>query len=199
MPLADITSRIIERARAAAAEILSEAQRESEQALREVTERLDRDDARNAQRAAAEAQAVEQRAVAAAHLEAKKESLAARQELIDAVLAEAMRGLSSTDEATWAGFMRMRLLAAPMRGDVEILVADGDRDRLERHLPALQKALEDAGRDLRLRLGPPGARLSGGFVLRRGRVEFNASFEAVRKSSEEELRAAASEMLFPED
>lgn len=199
MPLADITSRILERARAAAAEILSEARRETEAALREVSERLERDNARYAERVAAEARAVEQRAVATARLDAKKETLAARQEMIDAVLVEAMRNLSTADETVYVGFLRARLLAAPMRGDVEIAVDDDDRARVEKHLPALQEALRSAGRDLTLHLAAPGTSMSGGFVLRQGRIEFNASLNAIRRSQEEEMRAMASSLLFPEE
>jgi V/A-type H+-transporting ATPase subunit E len=199
MPLADITARILERARGEADEILAEARNESEAKLREVGERLERDQTRDAERVAAEARAVEERAVAGAQLEAKKETLAARQDLIDAVLGEAMRSLSSADESVYVDFLRSRILAAPMRGDVEIVVDDSDRARIEKHLPALQEAIDAAGRDLKLRLGPPGRAVHGGFVLRQGRVEFNASLDAIRRSQEEELRAAAAAMLFPKD
>jgi V/A-type H+-transporting ATPase subunit E len=196
MALEDITSKILAKASQEAESILEEQRRESERLKQEARARIERSKASALEKAAAAAHSAEERIVAGAELQAKKETLAARQQAIDAVIDAALQQLRDADEETALAFFEQMLVKAPFDGEAELLVSKKDRRLVERELGTLQTALKRAGSKLVLRLSTETRSMDGGFVLRQGKVEVNASLASIKRSRQEELRSAASSLLF---
>ncbi len=199
MPLDDITSRILQRARDEADAILAEAKAAAERRRKETEEALERERQAAETAAAAAAEAAEARVVAAAETLAKREKLVAMQRLLDEVLDETLATVVEGGPGKYLGFLRQLLLKAPMQGEAELLVSEKDAGLLKEHLDSLQRALDEAGRGLRLRLSEEHPAIRGGLILRQGKIEYNASLEAIRRTREEELRSEAARRLFGED
>ncbi len=197
MALEDITAKILAKAQEQAERTLSEAEDEISRITERTTARIGKAEAGALEKMTVEAASAEERVVASAQLEAKMETLSARQKVIDTALDAAVETLANTDETASLSFLERMLLKAPFEGEAELIVSATDMNLVRRNLDKLQSALSSAGGTLRLRLSENTRELGGGFVLRQGKIEFNASLRAIRRSHEEELRQAASALLFP--
>jgi V/A-type H+-transporting ATPase subunit E len=196
MALEDITAKIIARAEEEAQGILDIARRESDELKKKAEKRIEAEMTAAVERAEGAARAAEERIVAAAELDAKKRELAARQEAISKVLDSALEKLTEADEETYMSFLKAKLQEVPSSGEAELIVSEKDRPAVEANLPVLQSAVDQTGRTLKLRLSSDTRELGGGFVLRQGKIEFNASLSSIRRSQEEKLRSMASTLLF---
>ncbi|MBN1425857.1 hypothetical protein JXA88_15010 [Candidatus Fermentibacteria bacterium] len=199
MALEDITRRIVSAAQQEADALLSQAQQRADDLKREAAERLAHEIVSAEQRAVEEAAARHARLTATAQLEGRKQELAARRALVSSAVDQALARLAKADEETYAAFLLGILLQAPFEGEADILVSAKDRDLLQRRLSHFQRELDRAGRGLTLRPSPETREIDGGFVLRQGRIEYNASLAAIKRFREHDLRAAANEALFGED
>lgn len=196
MAVEDITTRIVAAAQQEADALLSKAQQRVDGLKREAAERVANEIAMAEQRATDEAAARYARLVASAQLEARKQELAAKRDTISHALDQALSRVASSGEETYAAFLLKVLLETPIRGEAEILVSAKDNELLRRNLPRFQRELDRAGRGLTLRPSSDTRDIDGGFILRQGRVEFNASLAAIKRFREHDLRAAALEALF---
>lgn len=198
MPLDDITTRILAAAQQEADSLLSAAQQRADDLKREAAARLAREAAAAEQRANEESTARHARMVASAQLEGRKQELAAKRALVSSAVDQALARIAASDEETYAAFLTKIMLQAPIQGEAEIVVAPKDHDLVRRMLPRFQGELDKAGRGLTLRLAPPHAGIAGGFVLRQGRIEYNASLAAIRRFRDAELHAVAADVLLGE-
>lgn len=192
MAVNDITDRILDRARRQVDEVVAAARAEADRLRAAAGERTVAAAAAAAETVAAEAAAAERRIVAAAEMEARQESLAAMQQAIDRALGAAVDTLAEADEKPYLAFLERLLRQNPFTGPVELVVSDNDADIVTRNLSRLQAAAPGA----EITVAEDHPPLRGGFILRRGKVEFNASLDAIRRGREEDLRAAASVLLF---
>lgn len=199
MALEDITSKIAAKANREAERILDEVRRECEELRTEAQSGIEKRTAAALERATAEAASAEERLVAAAELDAKKRELTARQEAITAVLDKAIEALAEADEVTYVALLQTMLRQASFDGEADLFVSKKDYGLVQRNLATLQGAIDQAGSSLKLKLSQEPRELGGGFVLRQGKIEFNASPSSIKRSREEELRAAASEILFADE
>lgn len=199
MGLEEIVSGILQKAQREAQALVEEAERAAAARREEVGRALDQQMRQTEQRARDEARALEARLAASAHLEARKQELAAKRSLVDQAVDLAFQRILQLDEERYVAFLVKLLSRAPMRGQVELVVSQRDRRLLEPRLDAIQAQLKRAGADLVLTLsGTPGV-MDGGFILRQGKVEYNASLGAIRRAMEEELRRVAAASLFGQD
>ena len=68
----------------------------------------------------------------------------------------------------------------------------------EELLEEVNQQLLESGKTGELTLSQDTYNMFGGFVLRRGKIELNSTFETLFKLSREELEADVSKLLFPE-
>ena len=197
MAIDDITTRIIAEAKDAAEKILAEARSEADQIKNKAAERLETSRETANQKAEVEARSVEQRIIAGAELEAQKSILAARQAAITATIERAVESLQNMDETEYVDFVASVLTKAPIDDKAEIIVENQNWNIIKKSLPELKKRLESTGRRLDLTLAKETREIGGGVLLRKGRIEFNASLPAIRRGMEEELRSVAASILFP--
>ncbi|HPU00421.1 MAG: hypothetical protein GX890_07080 [Firmicutes bacterium] len=194
-----IIEHILNDAREKAAEIRAEAARRSEEILVQAQEEAARRREQILARAREEAAAVKRRILGAARLEARKEKLAAKQELIAQAFQQALEELCALDDENYSSLLREMLLAAAESGTEKVLLSERDRARLpERFWAELNEALLKAGKKGELAPAEETREIKGGFILHSGGVEINCSFEALLEAQRNELEPELAAILFDE-
>jgi len=180
--------KINKRASAAESGIMNKAKEEAE-ALK----------ARMIEEAKEEAELRKERLIATARLDLRKELLAEKQETINAAFKKAIDNLLSMDINKYRELMKSMIIAGIQNGDEEIILSERDKSRLGKNfLRDVNSRISDKGKKGRLTLSRDTYNIAGGFVLRRGKIELNSSFESLFKSSRDELESEVSRILFPE-
>ena len=179
---------INKRASAAESEIINKAKEEAE-ALK----------AKMMEEAKEEAEQRKERLISTARLDLRKDLLAEKQEAINAAFEKAIDDLLSMDINKYRGLIRNMIVANVQTGDEEIILSERDKSRLGKNfLRDVNSRVADKGKKGRLTMSRETYNMAGGFVLRRGKIELNSSFESLFKSSRDELESEVSRILFPE-
>ncbi len=190
--------------------IIAEAEAQAQRVLQEARQRAAAIVARGEKEGAARrdsliAQAREQaeekkrRALTIAELEARKQILAAKEELIEDTFNQALARLQSLERREYQELLFPMILAAAQHGDEEIIVSPGRQDCFDGpFLDRLNEALRRQGKKGQLTLAAETRPLQGGFVLRAGEVEINNSFDSLLRMQRDLLEPAVAEMLFTE-
>jgi len=180
--------KIKSRASANADEIIKKAEAEAEELKAQALE-----DAKD------EAEQRKERIIATARLDLRKELLAEKQNAIDIAFREAIESLVNMDDGKYREIMQDMILPNVQTGEEEIVLSDRDKTRLgESFLKEINKQLSKSGGKGNLTISPDSYNILGGFVLRRGKIELNSSFESLFKSSRYDLETEVSKILFPE-
>lgn len=182
MSIEKISERILSEARDEAEFVLANARHGADSVLYEAGKRAEELASEYALRASDDARLLKERRKTAAELEAKKLVLAAKQEMIEKSFSEAVRQLSELPEEEYLAFLRKQLPKDSEGG--ELILNE-----------------RDAKRGIGEKLGgysvsPETADIAGGFILRKGNVDINASIEAIVEARRKELTAAAANILF---
>ncbi len=176
------------RAAAATDEILKTAQAEAEVLKAQALEK-----------AGSDAEQRKERIISTANLDLRKALLAERQDAIDTAFREAVESLLNMDDAEYQKIMRDMILASVQTGEEEVIFSERDRADLgDEFLAEVNQQLLESGKTGKLTLYQDTYNMFGGFVLRRGKIELNSTFETLFKSSREELESDVSKILFPE-
>jgi len=180
--------RIKSRASATADEILKKAEAETA-ALK----------AQTLEDAKSNAEQRKERIISTANLDLRKANLAEKQNAIDAAFREAVENLVNIDDAKYQEILKNMILASVETGQEEIILSKRDKANMgEKLLEEINQQLIARGKEGNLTLSQDTYDILGGFVLRRGKIELNSSFETLFKSSREELESDVSKILFPE-
>jgi len=180
--------KIKSRASAAANEVIKKAQAEAEAIKAQAME-----DARD------EAKQRKERIVSTARLDFRKALLAEKQNAIDAAFQEAIETLLNMKDVEYRKVLRDMILLNVQTGDEEIILSERDRSRLGKgFLKEINQQLVQKGQKGRLTIARDTYDMLGGFILRRGQIELNSSFESLLKSSRDDLESEVSRTLFPE-
>jgi len=180
--------RIKGRASATADEILKKAQAEAETLKVQALE-----DARD------EAKQRGERIVATASLDLRKALLAEKQETIDTAFQAAVDILVKMGDAEYRKIIKDMILPNVQTGDEEIILSERDKARLgDDFVQEINRQLAESGKKGNLTISQDTYNIVGGFVLRRGQIELNSSFESLFKSSRDDLESEVSKILFPE-
>jgi V/A-type H+-transporting ATPase subunit E len=180
--------KIKNRATASANEVLKKAEAEAEALKSQASEK-----------AKGDAEQRKQRIIATARLDLRKALLAEKQNAIDAAFKEAVESLVNRDDAEYRGVLKAMILPHVQTGEEEIILSERDKARLgEDFLKEVNGALAEGGKKANLSISQDTYNMVGGFILRRGKIELNSSFESLFKSSRDELESEVSKILFPE-
>ena len=176
------------RAAAAMDEILKTAQAEAEVLKAQALEKAESD-----------AEQRKERIISTANLDLRKALLAERQDAIDTAFREAVESLLNMDDTEYRKIMRDMILASVQTGEEEVIFSDRDwADLGDEFLAEVNQQLLASGKVGKQTLSQDTYNMFGGFVLRRGKIELNSTFETLFKSSREELESDVSKILFPE-
>jgi V/A-type H+-transporting ATPase subunit E len=138
------------------------------------------------------------RLVSAAQMEAKKMTLAAKQEVLDEAFALALEKLTKLPEEEYVTLLANLIVKASSTGYEQVILNQVDRARYG--VKACVKAneqLEAAGKVGGITLSEQTRPIQGGLLLSSGAVEVNCALETLVRLSRTELTHEVSELLFP--
>jgi V/A-type H+-transporting ATPase subunit E len=137
-----------------------------------------------------------ERLVSAAQMEARKEALAVRQEMVDEAFRLALEKLSSLPEAEYTETVAKLLSQAAPDGKGEAVFDPADRDRIGAAAVARANELLHGGA---LTLSEETRPIGSGVILKRQRVEVNCAFSTLVRLRRAECSGQAARRLFPEE
>ena len=127
-------------------------------------------------------------------MEAKKELLALKQEMISRSFDEAAKKLASLPEADYVALLAKLAANASVTGEEEIVLNAADRARVGEAV--VKAANEKLGEKGKLRLSESTGEFDGGLILRRGNIEVNCTTALLVELCRGELSAAIAGVLF---
>lgn len=190
-----ILNKIQQDARDGAAEILREARRKAEETRSVSDERIAAAREAAMERARQEALALDDRMQRMAKLDARKDLLAAKREVLDEAFARALDKLAAMPAAQAQAF-GLSMLLDSAAGD-EVLVRDaGSAWCDDAFVKRANEALVAAGKQGGITLSADTCNLGGGFLLRRGGMEINCSYQAALEARRMDIEAEVAACLF---
>jgi V/A-type H+-transporting ATPase subunit E len=191
MSLSDIKAKIEADARAEAGEILAAAQAHVDAIKREAEEDIRRMADLQKARLEKENPEIMRRKEIVAKLDVNKDDLSARRELIDEAFEAAKAKMAGMDGDRVKRFAEILLAQAVETKDESLLVGRGEKNLDANWLKAYN---EKSGSNLKM--SEEKAPIVGGFILRRGLVDVNCSWEMLIRTAREELEAETVKRLF---
>ena len=130
-------------------------------------------------------------------LEARKDILGLKQEMVSAAYDKAKEAILAMDEDKYVAFLAEQAGAAALTGREEILLNKTDRDRIgAKLLAAANAAAVKRGLPGEMKLSDETRAVSGGLILRRGSIEVNCTLEKLLEMSRSALEAEVASVLF---
>lgn len=191
-----ITSRISADAQQEIAEIDAKAAAEAAEIAEQYRQRAQKEseDIRTKGRAAAKER--EERLASVAQLEARKLTLAAKQELLEETFRKALEALLALPEGEYVELLAKLIAEGSQSGQEQVIFSQKDRPRFGK--AAVTRANELLGGKGRLTLSVETRPIGGGFILSDGEVEVNGTFDTLVRLQRRDLDAAVAKVLFDE-
>lgn len=175
-----------EQGRTAAEEVKAKYQARSEELYQELLSQAEK-----------RAKETKEREKIQAQLGTRRELLEMKGEFIERVFKMAESRLSGMDLRSYADFMEGLLLGAVETGTEELLLSGRDRQRLGgEFLNRINNKLRSSGKKGALVYSKETPEVSGGFILRRGKILHNYTIENLVASKKEELTPEIAKKLF---
>ena len=194
MALADIRKKIEGEAAAKAESILAEAQRQADELSRQAEDEIAAVAARYDKSLADETPEIKRRATIVANLDVARLMLGAKRELMDRALDGSLDVLASIDEKQYGSFMEKLLDKAAVTGEEELLVGPE-----EKVLNAAWLDKYNAARGKKITMSSEHPAIRGGFILRRGKISENCSFETLVRWLRDDLESDLTARLFADE
>lgn len=180
-----IIDKIVADAVAQKAQILEKAKKEADAVIQKAQEQcakiLENEDILSD----AEAEKASSKEISGAEMEAKKMILSTKQNCIKMALERVKESLSALNEKEYVD-MIIAMLTNAEKGD-EIIVSPKDKQN-----ETLMSKLKENGFVISDETRP----LEGGFIVKKGEIEYNYSFEALLTVEKENIEQIAAEILF---
>ncbi len=135
------------------------------------------------------------RQLTAATLEARRMLLEEKQKIVSEVYEEVQKKLENLSPNEYQKLIRKLILEAA-NGSEEVIIAEKDKSKIDTDfLKDLNRELAKKGKKPLL-FSPVTQNISGGFILRSGKLEINSSFPALLKSLREKTEFQVIRELF---
>lgn len=149
------------------------------------------------EQAAKEAEEQKRRIVGVALLDARKELLAAKQELIEEAFRQSLEKLANLEDQAYYRILKDMLLTQVRTGSETVILSPRDQERI----PAgfwleIKEALKRAGKKGELAPSGETREIQGGFILQAGGVEINCAFKSLLETQRDEIEPAVAGLLF---
>lgn len=193
-----IIEKIISDANEKAEEIIKKAKQDAE-SINEIAHKKAADMAKKAdENAASEAQTVKQRAIASANMESKKLILKKKQELIEEAFETARKKIDTMDNESFEKLMISLMAKEAETGTETVIIAKKDQTRLSKDfIDKVNSELKSKGAaSASLKFSDEQRDIESGFILQRGDIEINDSFDSLLRQKKEELSAQIVKILF---
>lgn len=194
-----LRDRIIKDAEEEARKIVGEGEGEASEITGEAKTRAAEITARAEERAAAEAREHVRRQMSIRELDARKALLAEKGRFMDEAFEKAIEEIRRKDVASGYSLTRELLLKVIATGDEEIVLSPEDQKGMGgSFLADLNKELKEKGLKGEVRISDETRPMKGGFILKSGRKETNASYEAMLETMRDDAELEISNALFKE-
>lgn len=190
MSIENITQKILSEAKESAAAAVAEAQKQGQELIDKAQADAAQLQKRAQQQAEEEHDVILQRRISVAELEARKMRLAAKQVVIARSFEIATERLANLSESEYIAFLVDGISQAAENGS-EVLLNARDHDAVGKKVIALVRAM---GKDVTL--SDETIHAKGGFILRCGAVELNATVETMIGAVREEVTPEVVQALF---
>lgn len=133
----------------------------------------------------AEAEKARSKEISGAEMEAKKMILATKQSCVRMVLDKVKQKLSALSEQEYVDMIVTMIAAAEKGEEVIFSQKDKQNETLMSKMAEKNVVVSEETRDL-----------DGGFIVKKGEIEYNYSFEAILTVEKENIEQIAAEILF---
>lgn len=192
-----IKNKILEDAKAKALQIEEQARLETEKIMEAASKSAGQQKAELIKKAESEGEELYKRMISVAGLEGRKEILKAKQDLVDAAFKKAMEKVAGLPDPEYQKLLEDMIVRIADKGGGEIILAEKDCRRVDiRFLTNINTRLSCAGIQGSLSLSKDTIKASGGFIIRRGEMELNSTFEILFEMLRTELENNVVRILF---
>ena len=191
-----ITGRIAADAQQEIAAMKAKAEAEASEIKKQYAQRADQETKLILERGRKDADEREERLASVAQLEARKLTLAAKQQVLEETFALALDKLLNLPEKEYIQLLANLIVKASQNGSEQVIFSQKDRPRYGKQ--AVGRANELLGDKGHLTLSADCRPIQGGFILSDGDVEVNCTFETLVRLQRRELDSQVAKVLFPE-
>ncbi len=192
-----IIQRVLDDAQARAESIKEEASKKAEAVESEARAKANRRKEQIIEQARKSAAEQKSRIIGVAQLEGRKKLLGAKQEMIGEAFQKALERMSGLDDREYASVVRNLLLETADTGTETVIFNERDKKRLpEDFWKDVNKSLAEQDKKGELKLAEETRPIKGGFILQRGGLEMNCSFESLLERKRDDLEYEVAELLF---
>ena len=192
MSIDNITSRILSDAKNNADSSLTNAENTKQEIINKAKSEAEVIIKTESERVAKDAVDLKNRRVSAAELQGRKMFLSAKQEAIKKSFTAAIDKLKVMPEDKYLSFLAQEIVKIP-NCEGSIVLNAKDRENIGERL--VKTVNEKLGAE-KVALSKNTVKSSGGFVLKRGNVEINSTFETLLDSMKDELTGEIANALF---
>ena len=192
-----IVEKILQDARDKAQEITSGAQAEAGKIVAEANKAAEGKKTVSLAAGDKEAALTKQRIVASAHMEAKKLLLQTKQDLLSAAFDSALEKIKNMDNTQFERLMTNLMIHLVETGDEVAIISEADKKRLcPEFLYYGNRTIAKEQVPCNVTMSDEVRDIPSGFILKRGDVEINATFEALLRQKKDALSAEVVKILF---
>ena len=198
MEAEQVIEKILSDARAEAEKITKQAEQKQADEQEKLAQQLEGYNRQTEELASRAAEDKRRRILAAARMQIAKDRLAEKARILNDVFEQAQKQLKTLPDEEFSLLMTRLMLAAVETGDEEVIV-DKNETRLDhRFIKQVNRRL-GPGYKGNLRLAEQRQDIVGGFVLRRGKIKNNVSFDVLLTQARNDLDIELAKQLFQPD
>ena len=180
-----LTTKIVEDAQKKQAHLIEEAEKEIAKKERIKKQQLEKEVAAHLARYEKELQKELSLKVSDLHVKSRNRMLAAKQQVLDELFADAKEQLQNITAEDFAAFVERKLALVQVTGTVELVFGSKSAPLVSETM--IQRWQAQFEPDLTIQVAKETIPNRSGVVFKQGEVEFNFIFEALLESKEEEL------------
>ena len=180
-----LTTKIVEDAQKKQAHLIEEAEKEIAKKERIKKQQLEKEVAAHLARYEKELQKELSLKVSDLHVKSRNRMLAAKQQVLDELFADAKEQLQNITAEDFAAFVELKLALVQLTGTVELVFGSKSAPLVSDTM--IQRWQAQFEPDLTIQVAKETIPNRSGVVFKQGEVEFNFIFEALLESKEEEL------------
>lgn len=193
----NLTSKILEDAKAQQKQILDDAKNQGEAIITAKVKEAMILQEDILQKATNEGLAKEDRIISNATLKIRNEKLEAKQEVIARVFDEAIESLSKKSTEEFISFVKNNILALDILGDEKLILnSEGMKAITSEVVNDINGSLANKGKRNEIKISETVGNFKGGFILERNGIEINYTYEALISSIKDELEYEVAKVLF---
>jgi len=191
-----VVSKIMKEAEKKAREIEASALAEAERITKEASDQSLRIAQKAEKMSAKRASEERERILASASLDIRKAVLEQKQKLMDEAFQKAITHLRQKNKKEYIKLIKRLLLESVETGTEDVIVGTADKEIIDSTVVSeVNKKLGSKGN---LTLSKTVGSMPGGFVLRRGKIDMNLSFDGLIELAREGLETEVAKILFRE-